>query len=89
MIDWSALSAPQAAVLAALIGVLAAVSGQLIGAFMNAVTSANQSKKNRELDAEKFRAQLRHQQEAEDYLHRKDAYLDYLSGAQAVFSATT
>lgn len=84
-IDWASLSPPQAAVLAALIGILAAVLGQIIGAVINTFASGRQAKKNRELDERKFNQQLRRQVADTKNELRRAAYLDYHTATYTAF----
>ena len=84
-IDWTALSPPQAAVLAALVGVIAAVAGQLIGAVINTVASARQAKKNRVLDQTKFRLQLQYQTDAARQQRLRNVFVDFLAAAHATY----
>lgn len=57
-VDWSQLSAPQAAVLAAAIGIVSAVIGQFAGTIISVIASARQARKNRELELLKLNRQL-------------------------------
>ncbi len=87
-LDWSQLSAPQAAVLAAAIGIVSAVIGQFAGAVLNAVVASKQAAKNRQMESEKVTRQLNAERERRTAELRREAFVEFQTAAHDLHSMT-